>query len=57
MKKIFCFSNRSSVYKGEKIKSIRNASIFTQLESINYLIKKYVAFRMGRNEDIELQII
>ena len=33
-KNFVCFSNRNSVYKGEKIKSIRNASIFTQLNQL-----------------------
>ena len=54
-KNFICFSNRSSVYKHENVRSIRNGSILTQMESINYLTKKkYVAFRVGRNEDIKL---
>ncbi len=55
-KNFVCFSNRGSAYKDEKVQSIRNASILTQIKSINYLLKNnYVAFRMGRNENTKLQ--
>tara|TARA_B110001450_G_C17654948_1_gene494788 strand:- start:513 stop:1769 length:1257 start_codon:yes stop_codon:yes gene_type:complete len=53
--KYVCFSSRVSEYRPSEKKygiSLRNASIFNQLKSINYLtnVKKYFAFRMGRGD-------
>ena len=56
-KAIVCFAGRSKSYKDESFETARNSNVLNQLDGINKLIEKgYIAFRLGKKENIKLPI-